>query len=129
MAVERKGAERRPSPRVWSPIEYGRHVADVIEVMTQRLALILDNEGEAVRFPNWDQDAAAVDGEYWKGNGHATAVLIRERAEGAAQDWAQPAGEKWGWVGVRGDGAEFTVEELGRYFAHDLIHHLHDVGG
>ena len=75
----------------------------------------------------WDQDAAAVEHEYWKANGHATAVLIRERAEGAAKDWAVPEGPQWAWVGRRSDGAEFTAESLGLYFAHDLVHHAHDV--
>ncbi|MDO5676267.1 MAG: DinB family protein [Propionibacteriaceae bacterium] len=129
IAVEKEDAEDRPSLQVWSPIEYGRHVADVIEVMTQRLELILEGDGEPVQFENWDHDAAAIGGEYWKSNGHATAVLVTERAEGAAEAWAEPEGEQWGWVGRRGDGAEFTAETLGLYFAHDLIHHLHDING
>lgn len=129
VAVEKEGAEERPSLQTWSPIEYGRHVADVIEVMGQRLEQILEADGAPVRFENWDQDAAALDNEYWKANGHATAVLIRERAEGAAKDWAEPEGDQWAWVGRRGDGAEFTVESLGLYFAHDLLHHLYDVNG
>lgn len=129
VAVEKEGAEERPCLQVWSPIEYGRHVADVIEVMGQRLKQILEADGEPVQFENWDQGAAALENEYWKANGHATSVLIREGAEESAKDWAEPKGEQWSWVGVRGDGAEFTTETLGLYFAHDLIHHLHDVDG
>lgn len=129
VAVEKKGAEKRQWPEVWSPIEYGMHVADVIELMGQRLEAILDGEGEPVAFDDWDQDAAAVEKEYWLANGHAAAVLIRERAEGAAEDWAEPEGEQWGWVGRRGDGTEFTAQSLGLYLAHELIHHLHDING
>jgi hypothetical protein len=29
---------------------------------------------------------------------------------------------------VRSNGDEFTVESLGRYHLHDVVHHLHDVG-
>lgn len=128
-AIERSGAGERRSPGVWSPIEYGRHVADVLEVMTRRLGLIIDAEGEGVDFDDWDQDAAAVEGEYWKANGHATAILLRERAEGAAKAWSEPEGAQWEWVGRRSDGAEFTALSLGRYLAHELRHHLHDIDG
>jgi hypothetical protein len=27
------------------------------------------------------------------------------------------------------DGTRFTVETFGQYYAHDWVHHLHDVGG
>ena len=30
--------------------------------------------------------------------------------------------------GRRSNGSVFTVETLGRYFLHDVLHHLHDVG-
>jgi hypothetical protein len=30
--------------------------------------------------------------------------------------------------GRRSNGSVFTVRTLGQYFAHDLAHHLHDVG-
>ena len=30
-------------------------------------------------------------------------------------------------VGRRSDGSAFTVESLGRYWLHDVEHHLHDV--
>ncbi|MBB1484555.1 DinB family protein [Tessaracoccus sp. MC1865] len=129
VAVERKGAEERPWPGTWSPIEYGQHVADVMAVMTERLGLILDSDGAGTEFEDWDQDAAAVEKEYWKANGHATAVLVKERAEAAAKAWAEPVGEQWSWAGLRGNGSEFTAQSLGLYFAHDLIHHLHDVAG
>ena len=33
----------------------------------------------------------------------------------------------WHRRGVRSDGSEFTVESLGRYHLHDVVHHLHDV--
>jgi hypothetical protein len=29
---------------------------------------------------------------------------------------------------TRSNGDEFTVETLGRYHLHDVVHHLHDVG-
>ena len=127
-AVEQRGAERRPAPGTWSAIEYGRHVADVCEVMTARLRLILDSDGAGAEFADWDQDAAALDAEYWLSDANATRILIAERAEAAAKGWAEPEGDQWAWAGVRSNGSQFTTLSLGRYFLHGLTHHLHDVG-
>ena len=124
-AVERRGAEVRPAPATWSTIEYGRHVADVCEVMTARLGLILAGEGAEAEFADWDQDAAAAN--YWLSDSNATRILIAERAEAAAKAWAEPRDAQWGWPGLRSNGSRFTALSLGRYFAHDLAHHLHDV--
>ena len=61
-------------------IEYGQHVADVMEVMSDRLKLILESGGRGAQFPDWDQDAAATEKEYWQANSHVTAILVKERA-------------------------------------------------
>ena len=127
LALERPDAGIRSSPRVWSIVEYGQHVADVLEVMTGRLRLILDSGGAGASFDDWDQDAAAVEHEYWKANTHVTAILIKERAAAAAQAWGEPSGEQWGWPGLRSNGSTFTAASLGAYLVHDLMHHLHDV--
>ena len=37
-------------------------------------------------------------------------------------------GDQWARTGVRSDGVAFTVDTFGRYFIHDPIHHLVDVG-
>lgn len=127
LALEQPDAGVRTSPGVWSVTEYGQHVADVLEVMTDRLELILEAEGAEASFESWDQDAAALEKEYWQANTHVTAILVKERAAAAASAWAEPDGEQWGWSGVRGDGVRFTAETLGTYLAHELVHHLHDV--
>jgi hypothetical protein len=52
----------RPSPGKWSPLEYGCHVRDVLRLYEQRLTLMLTEDGP--HFPNWDQDATAVEDHY-----------------------------------------------------------------
>lgn len=125
-ALEDRDAARRPRALVWSPVEYARHVADVCEVMTGRLRLILDGAGTAVAFPGWDADEAALESEYWQTSAEAATLLLRERLGAAARAWAEPAGGQWAWEGVRGDGVTFTVASLGRYFLHEVVHHLQD---
>jgi hypothetical protein len=39
------------------------------------------------------------------------------------------AGDQWERPGRRSDGARFTVESIGRYYLHDIEHHLWDVTG
>ncbi|WP_300079100.1 DinB family protein [Propioniciclava sp.] len=128
-AVERPDAGHRPEPHTWSVIEYGQHVADVMEVMSDRLKLILESGGRGAQFPDWDQDAAATEKEYWQANSHVTAILVKERAAAAQEMWASPTPEQWDWRGVRSNGSEFTARTLGQYFIHDLVHHVHDIGG
>lgn len=129
LALEEADAGVRREPGRWSAIEYGQHVADVLEVMTDRLRFILDSEGAGATFDSWDGDAAAVEKEYWQANTHVTAILVKERAAAAAEAWAEPAGEQWQWPGTRGDGVTFTAATLGAYLAHELQHHLVDVDG
>ena len=37
-------------------------------------------------------------------------------------------GNQWDRTGRRSDGASFTIDSFARYFLHDVVHHLHDVG-
>ena len=120
-------AEERPYPQVWSAIEYGQHLADVCEVMAQRLDAILEADGLA-EFDSWDGEAASVEKEYWRASANVTSLLLRERAEGAANSFAAPSGDQWQLRGRRGDGGEFTASTLGLYLLHELAHHTHDVG-
>jgi hypothetical protein len=56
------GKARRPSPGIWSALEYACHVRDVLRLYDERLVLMLMTAGP--RYPNWDQDATAVAGRY-----------------------------------------------------------------
>jgi hypothetical protein len=64
--------------------------------------------------PECGFDASAVD---------RTTLGIRTRV---TRFDAVPDGA-WGRPGRRSNGSTFTVESLGRYFLHDIEHHLHDV--
>jgi hypothetical protein len=115
----------RPEPDVWSPLEYGCHVRDVHVLFAQRLRLMLDEDEPT--FANWDQDATAVASDYGSQDPTAVGVELIEAAGTVAGIYASVTDETRGRRGVRSNGDVFTVESLGSYHLHDVVHHLHDV--
>jgi DinB superfamily len=116
---------RRPAPGVWSALEYGCHVCDVLWLNDERLRLMLMLE--APRYPNWDQDATAVADRYAEQDPAVVAAGLREAADVIAERFEGLSSDQWQRAGSRSDGAQFTVESFARYFIHDPIHHLYDV--
>ena len=53
---------------------------------------------------------------------------LSRAAEQIARRFDAVPATAWDRTGVRSDGSAFTVESLARYFIHDPVHHLHDVG-
>jgi len=125
--LARPDASVRPSPQVWSPLEYGCHVRDVLRVFQERLALLRTQVDP--RFENWDQDATAIAERYWDADPVIVASEILDAAEQHAASWTKVRPDDWTRPGRRSNGSVFTVETLGRYELHDLVHHLWDVRG
>jgi DinB superfamily len=123
----REDVRTRPTPGVWSPLEYGCHVRDVHRTMLGRVRLML--EQDVPTFPNWDQDAAAVDGRYAEQEPTQVADELVASAASAAATYDQVAGSDWDRPGLRSNGSRFTVASLARYHLHDVVHHLSDVEG
>lgn len=125
--LARPDVARRPAPNVWSPLEYACHVRDVCGVFRGRAERMLAEDRPT--FESWDQDATAVAERYGAQDPVEVAIALRRAADDAAARFAGVSGDGWERRGLRSDGAEFTVESLGQYFAHDLAHHLWDVRG
>ena len=117
---------RRPNPGTWSVLEYGAHCRDVYQVFGDRLTLMLGQDDP--QFANWDQDATALEKRYWEGNPAVIADELSATATAAGDAFDSVTGEQWARTGRRSNGSVFTVETLGKYFVHDLVHHLTDVG-
>ncbi|MEV6108865.1 DinB family protein [Streptomyces sp. NPDC051940] len=115
----------RPREDTWSPLEYAAHVRDVFGVYDERLALMLTQDGP--HYPNWDQDATAVEDDYNAQDPAAVSAELARRAAKLADAFDEVEGDQWQRTGFRGDGAAFTVDSFARYFIHDPLHHLHDV--
>jgi hypothetical protein len=123
--LTRPDVRERPSPVVWSPLEYACHVRDVSELFDRRLALMLAEDDPL--FENWDQDVTAVHGRYGEQDPARVAEGLDAGARSIADRFDSVTGDQWARTGRRSDGAVFTVETFGRYFVHDIVHHLHDV--
>jgi len=67
---------------------------------------------ETVR--SYDRDAAAY---------VARTATVPDSVRAALEHFADRLGP-----GARSNGDRFTVESLGSYHLHDVVHHLHDVG-
>ena len=115
----------RPSPHVWSPLEYACHVRDVNLLFAERVRLMLDEDRPT--FANWDQDRTAVDGDYGSQDPAAVAASVVSAADEVATVYERVADDQWGRTGTRSNGDVFTVDTLARYHLHDVVHHAHDV--
>ena len=124
--LARGDVDVRPAPGVWSPLEYGCHVRDVHLLFAQRLRAMLDDDEPT--FARWDQDATAVESDYGSQDAAVVAVELVRAADAVAATYASVTDATRDRPGVRSNGDRFTVETLGSYHLHDVVHHLHDVG-
>jgi len=115
----------RPDTTTWSPLEYACHVRDVHRIFDLRLRLMLDEVDP--QFPNWDQDETATAERYAEQDPATVARELLEAAAVVAERYESVPPDAWGRRGLRSNGSEFTVESLGRYHLHDIVHHAWDV--
>ena len=123
--LEHPQAGTRPADDRWSALEYACHVRDVFRLYDERLRLMLEQDDPD--YPNWDQDAAAVEGDYGASDPTRVAAEIGVAAGALGARFDSVQGDMWDRTGSRSDGARFTVESFARYLIHDPVHHVHDV--
>lgn len=117
----------RPDPAVWSPLEYGCHVRDVLTLYDRRLHMMLDEEDPL--FDNWDQDETASEQAYADQDPAEVLADIESESEQLIASLEQIDETQWARPGRRSDGAVFTLDTFARYFLHDVVHHGWDVTG
>jgi hypothetical protein len=125
-ALARPDATVRPSPAVWSTVEYAAHVRDAARVFRGRLELMLAEEDP--EFENWDQDETALAERYWEQRPEVVTDELADEIGATAAAFDAVSGEQWDRTGRRSNGSVFTVSTLATYFLHDVEHHLDDVG-
>lgn len=123
--LQRADVRERPSPQVWSPLEYCAHISDMYQVMNERLELIINQETPV--FANWDQDEAAIRNNY----GGLDPMLVAQQLSDSAGRFAGALeslnDQQITRTGYRSNGSVFTAATLAQYAWHDAIHHLHDL--
>lgn len=125
VVLQTDDAAVRPSPHVWSPLEYACHVRDVNRLFAQRVHQMLEEDDPT--FANWDQDETAVADDYGSQDPAKVGEEVVEAADAVADTYAAVTGDRWERPGRRSNGDVFTVDSLARYHLHDLVHHAHDV--
>ena len=124
---ENPAVTARPEPSVWSPLEYGAHVRDVLRLFDARIALMLiENEPT---FANWDQDETAIEERYAEQDPEVVADELEAAALALVTRLRSLEPEQLERRGLRSDNSEFSVATLSHYMLHDVIHHLWDVTG
>ena len=115
----------RPTPTVWSILEYGCHVRDVHRIFDERVRLMLAQDDP--RFPNWDQDETALAGDYASQDPATVAGELRQAATTVADAYDSVPADAWSRRGLRSNGSEFTIATIALYHLHDVVHHAWDV--
>lgn len=124
--LRRADARERPAPNVWSPLEYACHIRDIHRLFAERVAMMLDEDEP--RFADWDQDKTAVEAGYAEQDLVEVDVDLIDAAGHVAGLYSTITPEDATRRGFRSNGSEFTIETLGLYHLHDVVHHVHDVG-
>ena len=98
------------------------------------MLVLLDERDEAMLgqetpvFADWDSDAKAVELEYWNADPTQTLIELQRAAVRTGTLLRSVHGDSWKRAGLRSDGMSFTVATMSQYIAHEMEHHLHDVG-
>jgi len=98
----------------------------VFEIFDVRVGLMLSEQDPV--FANWDQDATARERNYGSQDPARVGVELANAAAELAGRFDGVHAGQWERPGTRSNGSRFTVESIGRYMAHDILHHLWDVG-
>lgn len=124
-ALAAPDARRRPAPTVWSTVEYACHVRDTCRIFRGRLQLMLTEDDPT--FANWDQDATAVQDNYFAQQAPQVVEQLSREAELVADAFDAVEPNQWSRPGRRSNGSVFTIGTFAVYFLHDVEHHVHDV--
>jgi hypothetical protein len=123
--LNRDDVRERPRESTWSPLEYAAHVRDIYRVFRTRVMVMraeIDPE-----FANFSGDDSATSGRYNEQDPQVVAREIVEAGHAIADDFEAVTAQEWDRTGRRSDGKVFTVESLGKYLLHDVVHHANDV--
>jgi hypothetical protein len=119
-----------PAPGIFSPLQYGAHVRDILQVYGDRILIMLEEDDPV--FPQFNPDETAWDG-YNRLDPEALADDIEAQAGRLSTILDQLEPTQWSLTMVRDGGSDgvytFTVAGLASYAVHEAHHHLLDANG
>jgi hypothetical protein len=123
-AAQNERLRRRPSPDVWSALEYATHVRDVLLLFTRRILAILSTDEPELEVVSHDHLVAA--GGYNRLDPGQVAAAIHDAAQRLASILQALAPVEFARRGFR-DGQQRTILEIAQRAAHESQHHLFDI--
>jgi hypothetical protein len=124
------GARLRARPRadVWSALEYGCHVRDVLAVQRDRVVLACTEEQPS--FAAMRREERVLEERYNDQEPVLVAGQIGTAADALAQTFEALDAAAWDRTGVYNWPATAvrTVEWIGRHTVHECVHHRWDMG-
>lgn len=117
----------KPAPDVWSPLEYGCHIRDVLRTQRDRLGRALVEDTPV--FTPMGRDRLAVEHRYNEQDPSVVRSEIIEAADSLAAAFAALDRDGWQRTGVYTYPTEEvrTVEWVGRHTIHEGVHHVLDI--
>ena len=91
----------------------------------RRLDLMLGQDNPM--FDNWDQDATAIERDYFHQDPSTVLTELNQQVLSAAAAFDAVRADQWDRPGRRSNGSVFTVATFAVYFLHDVEHHVWDV--
>jgi hypothetical protein len=119
-----------PAPGIFSPVQYGAHVRDILRVYGDRIVIMLE-ENDPV-FPQFNPEERVWDSYSRLGRVElANDLEAQARRLATILDGLEPA--QWSLTMTRDGGTDgvytFTVAGLASYAVHEAHHHLLDANG
>jgi S-DNA-T family DNA segregation ATPase FtsK/SpoIIIE len=118
----------RPSPEVWSPLEYTCHLRDVFRTQTDRIRLAL--EQDTPRFASMRREERVAEERYNEQDVETVLGELAAAADELARCFESLDDAAWLRKGIYSYPTEAvrTVEWIGVHTIHEGEHHLMDVG-
>ena len=119
-----------PEPGVFSPIQYGAHVRDIVRVYRDRIIVMLHEENPV--FPQFNPDEGVWESYNRLGREELADDLQAQARRLAGILWRLHP-DQWDLTMTRDGGSDgvytFTVAGLASYAVHEAHHHLLDARG
>jgi hypothetical protein len=119
-----------PAPGIFSPMQYGAHVRDILRVYGDRILIMLEEDDPV--FPQFNPDEDVWD-SYNRLGREELAEDLEAQAQRLATIFDELEPEQWSLTMIRDGGTDgvykFTVAGLASYAVHEAHHHLLDADG